>query len=268
MTTIFNSSRYPQPVADVWRQLVYAVTNRVGWPESTYLLNSQHRFICCPIAKVACTSLKLWLLHVAGDRPEQPFNEHVEVQRHSLRRYGNAAVKELLADSSYFKFAFVRNPWSRVVSAYLNKFLSLNCTSHPVIRTLRKRRRVQEPHAEVTFREFVEFIAQGNPREYDEHWRPQYLFLNGHQFDLIGRFEHFAEDFALVRDRLGIQTPLPRNNVTQYAPQADPRTVADFTPSQLRQRGAFPDYQRFYTPELYDLVAKIYAVDIKQFGYG
>ena len=268
MATALTSSRFRTPLSDVWRQLVYAVTNRVGWPESNYLVNSHYRFIYCPIAKVACTSLKLWLLDVAGDEPEKPFNEHVEVQRHSLRQVGNTAAVRLLGDSGYFKFAFVRNPWSRVVSAYLNKFLSLNCTSQPVIQTLRRRGRVPKLEAEVTFREFIEFIARGNPRDYDEHWRPQYLFVNGNHFDLIGRFEHLAEDFALVQDRLGIETPLPRNNVTQYAPQADNKIVADFTPSQLRERGAFPDYRRFYTPQLYDLVAKIYAVDIKQFGYG
>jgi hypothetical protein len=251
-----------------WCRLVYAVTDRVPWPLSKYLADPRRRFIYCPIAKVACTSLKLWMLSVAGDTPPRPFNEQVEVQRYSLRNLGHRAALQVLKDPDYFSFAFVRNPWSRVVSAYLNKFQSVNITSQPVLARLRRGRGRGKVQADATFREFIEFLSRGNPEKFDEHWRPQHLFLKDVHLDFLGRFEHLLRDFAWVQQRLAIDTPLPHNNVTCYAERPEPSdSVAECTAAELGQRGAFPDYRRFYTPRLRDLVGRIYAEDIERFGY-
>lgn len=261
------SQRWQIALDGYWRNLVQIVTGRVVWPRSKFLVNDHYRFIYCPIAKVACTSFKLWMLEVAGDTPPAPFNEQVEVQRYSLRRLGHRAACRLLADDEYFRFAFVRNPWSRVVSAYLNKFQSVNVVSQPVLQKLRPKAG-EDLGADVSFREFVEYLGASNPIHFDEHWRPQHLFVKDVSLDFLGRFEHLARDFAWVQERLGIATPLPHNNVTSYAPPAvDQEGIADRTAKQMKKLGAFPDYRRFYTPRLRDLVARIYAGDIKQFGY-
>jgi hypothetical protein len=250
-----------------WRHVVYALTNHVSWPEKNYLASERHRFLYGPIAKVACSSLKLWLLEVLGDRPAKPFNEHVEVQRHSLRHYRGSAAMRVLRDHRYFAFTFVRNPWARVVSAYLNKFLTVNRTSRPVLEQIR-RVPANQVVADVSFREFIASLARSNPRKFDEHWRPQHLFVSSNRFDFIGRFENLTADFATVQERLQIATPLPHFNPTPYASQWDgSEMVADFTPTDLQRQGAFPHYRQFYTPQLRDLVARIYAADIERFGY-
>jgi hypothetical protein len=169
-----------------------------------------------------------------------------------------------------FTFAFVRNPWARVVSAYLNKFLSVNCTSVVVLQRLRggRWRRWERPQTDITFREFVEFLAQHDPHKYDEHWRPQSMFLKDQRLDFLGRFENLTADFAWVQQQLGIDIPLPHHNVTDYARQdRGGEIVAHVPPDELRQRGPFPSYRWFYTPRLRDLVAQIYATDIERFGY-
>lgn len=258
----------PRPfAASTWRHLGYALTNHVSWPEKNYLVSERHRFLYGPIAKVACSSLKLWLLEVVGDHPARPFNEHVEVQRHNLGRRGGRAAFRLLHDRSYFAFAFVRNPWARVVSAYLNKFLTVNRTSRPVLEQLRGTTG-DDVVADVSFSEFINFLACGNPRTFDEHWRPQHLFVSDNRFDFVGRFENLAADFANIQERLQITTPLPHFNPTRYASQWNgTEMVADFTPADLQRHGALPDYRQFYTPQLRGLVAKIYAADIERFGY-
>jgi hypothetical protein len=267
-TTI--SRRWQWSFEESWRQFVHAVTDRVGWPENRYVLNQQHRFIYMPIAKVACTSLKLWMLSVAGDQPAKPFNEHREVRRHSLATVGNVAASKLLRDRDYFTFGFVRNPWSRVVSAYLNKFHSVNCTSAPVLKRIRGSRWPwsEQLQTDVSFSEFIEFLVRRDPHKFDEHWRPQHLFLKNHRLNFLGRFETLHQDFALVQQRLGIATQLPHRNHTQYSHDTDDTEIlADLSPEQLRRRGGYPGYQRFYTPRLRDLVAQIYAEDIERFGY-
>ena len=259
--------RWRIPLQESLQRLACTITNRVPWPQSNFLVNTGRKFIYGPIAKVACTSFKLWMLDVAGQTPPRPFNEQIEAQRYALRKLGLRVANRVLEDPDFFSFAFVRNPWSRVVSAYLNKFQSVNVTSEPVIAALR-RYPAQELTANVSFREFIEFLARGNPRKFDEHWRPQYLFLKDMRLDFLGRFEHLSRDFAWVQERLEIETPLPHHNPTGYAAEAGHQEcVADLTAAKLKRLGPFPDYRRFYTPRLRDLVGQIYAEDIKRFGY-
>lgn len=264
--TIFQ--RWRLPLQESLERLGCLVTNRVPWPQSNYLISTSHKFIYCPIAKVACTSFKLWMLAIANETPPRPFNEQLEAQRYALRKFGLRAANQILNDPDYFSFAFVRNPWSRVVSAYLNKFQSVNVTSEPVIARLRRERKRDDLTADVPFREFVDFLSRGNPRKFDEHWRPQYLSLKDMRLDFLGRFEHLSRDFAWVRERLEIETPLPHHNPTGYGEEAERQEcVADLTAAKLKRRGPFPDYRRFYTPRLRDLVGQIYAEDIRRFGY-
>jgi hypothetical protein len=264
--TIFQ--RWRIPLQESLHRLGCSITNRVPWPQSNFLVSSPRKFVYCPIAKVACTSLKLWMLEIAQEMPPRPFNEQIEAQRYALRKLGLRAANRILNDPEFFSFAFVRNPWSRVVSAYLNKFQSVNVTSARVIAKLRPDRKRADLTADVPFREFIEFLARGNPRKFDEHWRPQHLFLRDMRLDFLGRFEHLSRDFGWVRERLEIDTPLPHHNPTPYGGQAEGQDcVADLTAAKLKRHGPFPDYRRFYTPRLRDLVGQIYAEDIKRFGY-
>ncbi len=166
----------------------------------------------------------------------------------------------------------MRNPWARIVSAYLNKFRSIDRVSKKVIRSINHQRTTGQKNAhlreDLTFREFATYVAGTDPNRCNEHWRPQHLFLGENQFDFIGRFENLASDFDIVRQRLGIDLALPYCNATAYSERAAVGGIAaDLAPRAFAAANAIPSYQQFYTPELIDLVAKIYADDIRRFGY-
>jgi hypothetical protein len=263
------TSQWRRRLDHSWRKLVYAVTDRAAWPVNQYLVNRQRRFLYCPIHKVACTSLKRWVLAVAGEEILPPRNEHHEVRRHSLRKLGGVAAQRICGDESYFSFAFVRNPWSRVVSAYVNKFLSLNCTSAVVVQRVRGGlwQRQQVDSLGITFRDFLYFLAEQDPATFDEHWRPQHLYLQEQRLDFLGRFESLQADFAVIQRRLGIETPLPQHNVTRYAAEESGELVADASPQQLKSLVLMPHYRQFYDRRLRDLVGQIYAGDVERFKY-
>lgn len=262
--------RLPYP-AVIFQRLRCLVINRVEWPESEYLVDWRRKFLYCPIAKVACSSIKRWFLALNDERLAPGRDEHVAVQRHRLRELSAVSAWQVLGDPSFFRFTFVRNPWARLVSAYLNKFLGPTVFAQRIAARLRPRSALAtgpEAIVDVTFAEFVQFLTRGNPLRFDVHWRPQHCYLQDHQFDFIGRFEHLREDFASLQERLGTDVPLTRCNATRYqCSGTEGQLVVDHTPRQLLAMGELPGYRQFYTAELSDTVGRLYATDIRQFGY-
>jgi chondroitin 4-sulfotransferase 11 len=134
----------------------------------------------------------------------------------------------------YFKFTFVRNPYTRLVSAY--EFLRNG--GHPAWPTNQRfRDEVLSQYAD-----FEDFVLRGLKPGADwsePHFRPQHEFveLGGRVvMDFVGRIEKIDVDFARVCDRLGIQAQLGRLNPTQekhgtlgehYASDAVERRVRD-----------------------------------------
>lgn len=144
----------------------------------------------------------------------------------------------------YFKFTFVRNPYTRLVSAY--EFLKGG--GHPAWPT-DQRFRDEVLSEYVDFPDFV--LRWLQPRaQWPEHFRPQHEFLElGGKLvmDFVGRFERIEADFATVCDRLGIQAQLGRLNPTG------------------ERQGTLGDY--FASDAVERRVRDVYARDFELFGY-
>lgn len=142
---------------------------------------------------------------------------------------------------SYFKFAFVRNPWDRLVSAYT--FLKQGGMSE-------NDKKWAEQHLS-GFDDFDSFVKVWVNRQNiykGIHFVPQFEFVCLGDLrpavDFIGRFERLAEDFNFIREKLGKESNLQKLNM-----------------------GAKKDYRQFYTKETIQIVADAYYEDVKIFGY-
>lgn len=153
---------------------------------------------------------------------------------------------------AYFKFAFVRDPWSRMVSMY--RYFAF--------------------HKKVSFREFV--LREFRRRLWhDGHWfvGPQSDFIcdtNGRPaVDFIGRFETLAEDFHSVCQRLGMPAlELPHVNASgNDSSGPPPRLRLPFGRGRRRLRTRPTAFQEYYDAETRDAVARLYRRDIEIFGY-
>jgi hypothetical protein len=149
--------------------------------------------------------------------------------------------------ASYFKFSFVRNPWSRLVSEYYFK----------------------NYYTRYTFKEFVK-SALPKQDSYSDSYRhilPQYKFIyDSHGellVDFVGRFENLQSDFDKVCSILGIsKTILPHVNSSKERIQIDTdRNI--LAEKQSLHKG----YTTYYDDELRDIVKEMYAMDISLFGY-
>ena len=129
--------------------------------------NSTHGFIYLNNPKVGCSTIKssLWT-GVRGKPPGQDQSVHVL----EGSPFANT-LPEPSVVAQAFVFTFVRNPYERLVSAYLDK---VKHRSDNVWRGFATRRGL-DPEAEVSFDRFVALIASQPVEENDPHWRPQHL---------------------------------------------------------------------------------------------
>jgi hypothetical protein len=159
------------------------------------------------------------------------------------RRYKNVAVLPEHATASeirdayprefetYYKFSFVRNPYTQVVSDYYW--------------------RRKNTGADVSFSEYIDmlegnssdpFVHRGKVKNYE------ILSIDGQvSCDFVGKFENLSADFSYVTKVLGVDCTL--------------RKVAK---SGTRSKKS---YQTLYTSRERDKVATIFKDELEEFGY-
>ncbi|HET7586527.1 MAG TPA: sulfotransferase family 2 domain-containing protein [Gammaproteobacteria bacterium] len=157
----------------------------------------------------------------------------------------------------YFKFAFVRNPWSRVVSMYKYMGFHRHC-------------------------DFATFVTT---RLATELWEQRYWFVGPQNeyiysqegdllVDFVGKFENIQADFNRVCRALDLpETQLRHVNWHEKREAKLPFTPKRLSTYILRHREIkrappHKDYKDYYDEETKGLVAELYKRDIELFGYG
>ena len=150
-------------------------------------------------------------------------SEHAMRCRYPVHQYDN-----------HFKFAFVRNPWDRFVSAWLNKVVQSNYFGfQPTL------------HCELQrFDAFVDWAVLKSVDRCDHHLKSQTRLIDMNHVEFIGRMEQFEADVKLVFSALGLEPPqIPRKNTSgsiQHREYYDTRTknlIGDFYQRDIRILG-------------------------------
>lgn len=229
---------------------LYGVADSLPWRRR--ILLKPYRAIYIPIPKVACTSFKTAFadllgvdLNKAGGDPHRVlFPSPVPVE----------ALRGLLYPG-FYRFAFVRNPWARLVSCYRDKIGNEVKTGGHTHFTIRPGianclARFDAFEAGMSFEAFVDAVASIPDDVADEHFRSQYTFVTTRKgemaVDFVGRYERLSDDFRIVREKTGLpEIELPR----------------------LQAAGKSAKYVSYYTPETRDKVSERFRRDIETFGY-
>lgn len=228
-----------------------------------FLYLPSHRLVFAYVPKAACTNWKAVLRHLSGYADYLDSAIAHDRQRNGLQSLAEVANwQEILDSAAIRKYAFVRNPFTRVLSAYLNKIepYALGdggwqrpyfASVYAAVDDYRRRELPEEPR--VSLAVFLRWLADsGDPLTEDEHWLPQERILCPPlvRYDFVGRFERLAEDAATLLRRMGATVPFPTREALEF-----PGTHAD------RQVGTY------YGESEAALVRRIYADDFTAFGY-
>ncbi|WP_157683590.1 sulfotransferase family protein [Microlunatus soli] len=213
-----------------------------------------HRWVCVPIPKVACTTTKTVLREFDGLPP----SEHIHDEGPRLADFTVADNVEMIMSPDWLRFAFVRNPYARLYSAYKSKIGNTWEQQYDWLRgeireafdyPARDSRRA----GMVTFDDFVRLVAASDdPRIItDGHLAAQTAVLQQDciRYDVIGRFESFQDDFTAILTRLGAP-----DDVRQRA-----REVLNPTP--------YSPLAAAYRRELADIVHTLYEADFEAWNY-
>lgn len=157
-------------------------------------------------------------------------------EKHILASTAKRLYKDYWND--YFKFSFVRNPWSRMVSmARFPNFYKCNITDGLVDVTgyFEKFPRIEiDPRSE-SKDETAEKIRNA-----------VYLNILNEELDFVGRFEELQNDFDYVCEKIG----MPKKELPHLVKSKDGK-----------------HYTKYYDDTTKQIVTERYAEDLEFFGY-
>lgn len=130
--------------------------------------NREHGFVYLNNPKVGCSTVKANLWSGVAGCPVQAIGDVHAVEGSPFER----EIAALDWAEGAFVFTFVRNPYARIVSAYLNKAVA---RTDRTWETFARNHGHPDPAGPIGFDAFVEFIAGVPPEDQDPHWRPQHL---------------------------------------------------------------------------------------------
>jgi hypothetical protein len=214
------------------------------------------------IPKNASTSIKQTLGLAEGWWREGEGSVHEATRRH-------AASSWLHLREVDERMVVVRDPWSRLVSAYQDKFTARDDTvrTHAMTSGLATLLPDNADPLDTTFEQFVQYLARTPDRRLNAHWRPQSNFLLG-EYTRWLRFEHLVADAAFLAERgcplrqaSGHGTTSRRRDLGEGWGQRPARALR-----RLRRReGVLPTRENMYDEHLTELVAQRYAEDVDLF---
>ncbi len=221
------------------------------------MISYKHKFIFIQIPKTGCTSAEIKLTKFGEKTTPHICSLASPVTcpkvRHDLV-YKHANVSDLKKHTSSkffedcFKFTFVRNPYSWLVSNYffwcrgihgcylkhLNQENQQYFSLHRVVKDFNL--------DSMSFKDWVKWYTANVCGTQLEMIVDKQNKMN---LEFIGKLENFQEDFDIVCDKIGIpRQELPHENKTDHK-----------------------HYTEYYDDETRDIVAKKYAKDIDYFEY-
>lgn len=222
-------------------------------------LSMDRRYLCMTVPKVACTTVKRVLLEFEQRPVPADWGQiHNEALDATLASVGTDQAVEILTSPDWLRFCFVRDPYDRMFSAWKSKIGNTWDTQYAPLRDrIREARHYPEPQGGrlpmVSFRDFVDYVTGSDDPGVtrDGHWDLQtnVLLWDLIDYDVVGRFETFQQDFVAVLERLDAPQPV----------LTTARQVTNST-TQLPLAGA-------YDRELADRVFTYYEADFDAFGY-
>jgi hypothetical protein len=220
------------------------------------------RYMYFDVPKAGCSTMKHLLRRLEGFGPLKPpapgwldtrremwVHDRSNLPLPSLVELDEMTQREVIESPHFFRMVVVRNPYTRLASAWKDKvYLCDERTGRDVYLRIKGRLPDIHEHLPISFDEFVQFVeGQCNLPTCDFHWKRQteYIFHPAMNFSHVIKIEELKEGLLQFQRHLGLCEPL----------------AAD------RRNESLPLGKVTYTKELADRVYSLYRTDFDFLGY-
>ena len=176
------------------------ILSKVGhdtYPMDKLILYNTHKIVYCLQPKVGSTSILNLFLNLLPEKDQHWKISYDNIHQKMYKEFSmkvaqhKIKLKKLVNKNHYFAFSFVRHPFDRLVSAYVDKIES-NKTGYFQLHIAN----IKKKYGDVTFNNFLLYVlsTKGDP---NEHWIPFYKtcsYCNFGYDQFIGRMETFERD--------------------------------------------------------------------------
>lgn len=211
-------------------------------------LSERFKYAYNATPKAATTGI-LRALQIAENSAYQPAPDKIHDREASPLKtieQVDLAAEQVFAGSEIFRFTYVRNPFTRILSAYLDKMFN------PYERARLAPDLGLDPDAPPAFPDFLLAVQSQRDSWRDIHWQTQDRLIqraNVH-YHFIGRFETWAQSFPIIARRVGISGP-----------------IMEWTGKPVHATDATSLVDLHIGPKERDIILAIYDADFWSFGY-
>lgn len=242
------------------------------WPFSQIMRVERERIAYQPIAKNACTSLKAMMIRLA-EHPEADEILAGDIHRRLdttdtgllIKDLGTGVLHQVLGQDDWFRFAVLREPRDRLLSAYRDKFVKNRNEPGSI--------HMAEPLAKIagcgiddmTFRMFCETVMSIEPIELNTHWRDQHLYfleVPCNRFYTVDGLDLLAADLSA---RCGHPIDIPHHNRSRTKEREPVPGVADRRAGDFDKAAMATGQESFFDASLRAAVDRRFAIDAALF---
>jgi hypothetical protein len=184
----------------------------------------EHKLLYLETPKAACTTIKGLLRdlcgappieYAVGAQPESRRDMFVHIRSNvpvpSLLDLDDQTQRHVLTAPDFLRFSIVRNPYTRLVSAWRNKVMLCEPGYEHIYRTLMGDMPSLHSKKILAFEQFLQFLeTEPDLRSCNGHWRRQVdlLLYPAIPYTHIGKLEHLPMTMDLIGKHLGPAKPL------------------------------------------------------------
>lgn len=226
------------------------------------IVSESLKVVYYPIPKSACT-LFITMLALFDSETTDFVPEEEGIHRYRFRKSALRPKNlSILNNNNYFRFTVIRNPFERIVSGYVDKFVKPFIIKPDIDRNLA---------TTWTLRKLIEFLSNASDSQIDKHWRPQYLFFKNVELDYIGTFEYMNHVYDKLRQKLNIDietqvaTRIYKKARTNYTDKIifNQKHVSELIPLEFVTLGGIPRIESFLNEDLRAIIRRRYAEDLE-----
>ena len=258
-----------------------ATIDNTQWPLNSILVSQKYRVLYTPIAKNANTTLKRLFIRLSGHPQSLEIlkggNVHIYLTSNqtglSLCDYTPEEATGIVADDRYFRYVVLRDPFTRTVSGYLEKFVvnplqagengeAPGIIGDAIDWVYKQRDEKPDYERSVTFEEFVDYVSLSDDLKLDTHFKSQDSYLENQRIDFMGALENLNGLITTLEPLFKQKIELEHRNPTiRRKPLLRSRGLESMLPVQLRARRRLPHDSELLTSRITEQLESRYAKD-------